>query len=174
MKGADSTSPSAGEGEIHSREVIFEKREGIIRNVGEVHLTIPGALDLRCEDLLAQRDATGKFSTIIATNHVVIQLLQQPEASSPSSGSPVSRPVETNWAYCSKAVFIGTNNTVVLTGSPEGGPPRVETATASITAEELTYNRTTGRFVGSGKSMTRFKVGQLNINTKRDSGTNAP
>lgn len=178
----------AGEGKIDSVGFSFEKREGLIRHFGNVQLTIPGALNLTCEDLLAQRDATGKFSTIIATTNVVIQLLQVNEPSPFKTGATnagpvesvagapaaVVRPLETNWAYCFKAVFIGTNNTVVLTGSPDSGSPRVITATAAISAEELTYNRTTGKFTGSGKSQSRFKVGQFNLNPKRDGSTNSP
>jgi hypothetical protein len=178
----------AGEGKIDSVSFSFEKREGLIRHSGNVQLTIPGALNLTCEDLLAQRDASGKFSTIVATTNVVIQLLQVNDSplfkAGSTNGSPVDtataavgsmvRPLETNWAYCFKAVFIGTNNTVVLTGSPETGSPRVMTATAAISAEELTYNRTTGKFTGSGKSQSRFKVGQFNLNPKRDGSTNSP
>ncbi len=177
----------AGEGKIDSVAFSFEKREGLIRHFGDVRLTIPGALNLTCEDLLAQRDATGKFSTIIATTNVVIQLLQVNDPSSKAGSTngvsvdaaagaigSTGRTMETNWAYCFKAVFIGTNNTVVLTGSPETGSPRVITATAAISAEELTYNRSTGRFTGSGRSQSRFKVGQFNLNPKRDASPQFP
>lgn len=176
----------AGEGEIKSIQFSFEKREGLIRHVGDVRLVIPGALNLNCDDLLAQRDAAGKFSTIIATTNVVIQLLQisepNPAKPGPANGTALNdemialtnKVIETNWAYAFKAVFIGTNNSVVLTGSPETGSPRVVTSSAEITAEELIYNRTTGKFTGSGKSRSRFKVGQFNLNPKRESGTNSP
>lgn len=182
---AESVPISASEGEIFSREIIFEKREGLIHNSGDVKLNLPGVLYLNCEDLQAQQDAAKKFSTIVATTNVVIQFFQQPDSSTPSTSatalaapvftaSVTNRTAETNWAYCFKAVFIGTNNTVVLTGSEETGLPRIETANATIIAEQLTYNRTTGRFVGSGKSVTRFKVGQFNLGTKPASKTNAP
>ncbi len=175
-----------GEGEIRSTGFSFEKREGLIRHTGDVHLTIPGSLNLTCEDLLAQRDDTGKFSTIIATTNLVIQFLQVSESNppkpgttnSPASGSdliPLTNKVtETNWAYGFRAVFTGTNNSVILTGSPETGSPRVVTSSAEITAEELIYNRTTGKFTGTGKSRSRFKVGQFNLNPKKDLGTNSP
>lgn len=176
----------AGEGEIQSIQFSFEKREGLIRHSGNVRLVIPGALNLNCDDLLAQRDASGKFSTITATTNVVIQLLQlnepnpakldptNPKALTGEMIALTNKVMETNWAYAFKAVFIGTNNSVILTGSPETGSPRVVTSSAEITAEELIYNRTTGKFTGSGKSRSRFKVGQFNLNPKKESGTNTP
>ena len=179
------TIPS-GEGEIKSTGFSFEKREGLIRHTGNVHLSIPGSLNLTCEDLLAQRDETGKFSTIIATTNLVIQFLQVSEPNPLKAGTntppalladlttTAGKAIETNWAYGFRAVFTGTNNTVILTGSPETGSPRVVTSSAEITAEELIYNRTTGKFTGSGKSRSRFKVGQFNLNPRKDTGTNSP
>ncbi len=160
------------EGSLDAAHGVIEQKNGNWHFWGDVHLVYPGVLDLTCDDMqVAQApDANGKPrpDRIIATTNVVMGIVLPPTT---NSVTQVVKPGGIAHATAFQAVFNGTENTVVLTGSTETGQPKVENPEGTLRADVLTFDRAKGRFTGNGGFHMTFTAQMLKGLTSK---TNAP
>jgi hypothetical protein len=138
------------------------ERGGGLHHWGAVHVSIPGVMEMTCNDLVASPDPdTRKVNRAVATTNVVISLTQvlstNAPAIAPSGGGKSAG--EKTMLYAHQAVFDGVNNTITLLGTEGGAQPKVVQGPFISMADRFVYNRATRRFDGISNVLTRIKLG---------------
>ncbi len=155
--------PTLDLGNLKADAYTLEVREGYHHFEGNIQFRYPGMLDLDCDDLKIRLQPGGRqIERLIASNHVVLTILQLPTTNAPTPLKSVS----TNRIYAAVATYVGTNDVVTLVGSPEFGQPWVERSDGSFKADAIVYDRGNDRLSARGNFQMIFTPSALPKDSK--------
>jgi lipopolysaccharide export system protein LptA len=160
-----------GQGTLNADAGEFDMRDRFYHFWSNVQFRYPGMLDLDCEDLRIRLMPDGsKVDRLVASNRVVMTIVQLPSTNALSTHAGAGM---TNLVHAAVAEYSGTNDVVVLSGSPEFGQPWVEGVEGSFKADVITFDRANDRIAAKGHFQMIVKPGSLPKGALTDPRTNA-